>query len=228
MAARRTAVADRHAMLSAYGYGNPTPQQQPTPRGPSPFEQPYATSSSSGGPSRPSPYHAKKRDDDDHGPSSSSARSVSSWWPTGNSDSRLAEQLEEGNDERLQGLSDRVKILKDITLGIGNEVREGTKDLNSLQEAMSNAGALLGNTFTKMNKMARRQGGWFCNMMLFLLFICWLFVSGRAAQSAFEPLSLLLIPPFPYYNSGLPLVVEKMTPHNPATLVRSNAHYARV
>ncbi|CAO1624994.1 unnamed protein product [Parajaminaea phylloscopi] len=175
--ARRPAAADRHAMLAAYGYGTPSPQQQPASRGPSPFEQPYASGPAANGSYKASPYHSKKNDDEPEQGSSGSARSaISSWWPAGNSDSRMAEQLEEGNDERLQGLSDRVKILKDITLGIGNEVREGTKDLNSLQEAMSNAGALLNNTFNKMNHMARRQGGWFCNMMLFLLFICWLFV----------------------------------------------------
>lgn len=152
-------VSDRHAMLSAYGYGQPPAsgispsfaqqQQQQQRRAPSPFEQPYgsgastpssstpvwgASSSSATGTSSPSPWHAKKDDDLLPRPGSdaqSSASSASKWWPR-SSDSRLAEQLEEGNDERLQGLSDRVKILKGITMGIGNEVREGTKDLDSL------------------------------------------------------------------------------------------------
>lgn len=204
-------VSDRNAMLAGYGYGNyaASPQAPPIGRTASPFEQPYASTSASASAGsasarhpfassssqaqaqaqaqRASPlpqedwseYDRKKYDESPlaAGPSSSSS---SKWW--GGSD-RQAEQLEEQNDERLQGLSDRVKILKDITLGIGNEVREGTKELGTLGEAMSGASAFLGGTFQRMNKMAKRQGGWFWNMMGFLLFVCWLFVStGRQGK----------------------------------------------
>ncbi|PWN18484.1 hypothetical protein BCV69DRAFT_285114 [Microstroma glucosiphilum] len=196
-------VSDRNAMLAGYGYGNysASPQAPSIGRTASPFEQPYASTSAStstsagsassrhpfassssssaqnqrGGASLPqedwSEYDRKKFDESPVAPTSSS--SSSKWW--GGTD-RQAEQLEEQNDERLQGLSDRVKILKDITLGIGNEVREGTKELGTLGEAMSGASAFLGGTFQRMNKMAKRQGGWFWNMMGFLLFVCWLFV----------------------------------------------------
>ncbi|PWN37570.1 uncharacterized protein FA14DRAFT_141966 [Meira miltonrushii] len=89
---------------------------------------------------------------------------------------RTAEQLEEQNDEHLEGLSAKVRILKDITVGIGNEVRDSTKDLDSLGEAFSNSSAFLGNTFNRMKHMASRQGSWHCNMFLFVLFIIWIFV----------------------------------------------------
>ncbi|PWN24372.1 hypothetical protein BDZ90DRAFT_224731 [Jaminaea rosea] len=179
MSARsRTAggIADRHALLSAYGYGAPPPAQPPLGRTASPFEDPYSQPSSSSSSSLPPRFDAKKHDDAP--PPAATGKPWGGW----GTQSRLAEQLEEGNDARLEGLSDRVKILKNITMGIGQEVREGTADLSTLSEAMSNAGALLGNTFTKMNKMARRQGGWWCNMMLFLLFVCWLFVSSSRGR----------------------------------------------
>ncbi|CCV00000.1 unnamed protein product [Malassezia sympodialis ATCC 42132] len=67
-------------------------------------------------------------------------------------------------------------MLKDISTGIGNEVRESTMEMNSLNDVFASAGALLGNTMTKMNAMARRQRGWFCNMMLFLILVIWIFV----------------------------------------------------
>ncbi|KAL9938873.1 hypothetical protein V8E36_002592 [Tilletia maclaganii] len=89
---------------------------------------------------------------------------------------RTAEDLEEANDERLEGLSARVKMLKDITVGIGNEVRDSTKDLDVLGGAFSTTSAFLGGTFIKMNRMASRQSSWFCNMMLFILFVIWIFV----------------------------------------------------
>lgn len=44
----------------------------------------------------------------------------------------------------------------------------------------SNSSAFLGNTFKRMNHMAKRQGGWYCNMMMFLLFVIWIFVSSSA------------------------------------------------
>lgn len=33
--------------------------------------------------------------------------------------------------------------------------------------------------------MARRQGGWFCNMMIFILFVIWIFVSGLRKSRKF-------------------------------------------
>lgn len=84
--------------------------------------------------------------------------------------------MEDQNDQKLEGLSARVSMLKEITLNIGTEVRDSTKDMGALGEAFENTSAFLGGTFKKMNHMAKRQGGWFCNMMLFLLFVIWIFV----------------------------------------------------
>ncbi|KAK0525135.1 protein transport protein bet1 [Tilletia horrida] len=89
---------------------------------------------------------------------------------------RTAQDLEEANDERLEGLSAKVKMLKDITVGIGNEVRDSTKDLDVLGGAFTTTSAFLGGTFTRMNRMASRQSSWFCNMMMFILFVIWIFI----------------------------------------------------
>lgn len=118
-----------------------------------------------------------------------------------------ATMLEEQNDDRLQGLTDRVAVLKSITIGIGNEVVEGTKDLNSLGDAMSNARDFLGGTVKRMNNMARRQGGWFCNMMLFLLFVCWLFVSRLPSSVRRTQQQLTYIT----HSTGVPMVVETIS-----------------
>ena len=63
-----------------------------------------------------------------------------------------------------------------ISTGIGVEARDSIADMNSLSDLFSNGSALLGNTFSRMRSMARRQQGWFCNMMLFLLLVLWIFV----------------------------------------------------
>ncbi|CDW98664.1 hypothetical protein [Sporisorium scitamineum] len=150
---RRAGATDRHALLAGDAY--PTSSSLSAYRSSSPYDSnPYASTSTSNG-----SYH-------------SSDFVASAYTAT-----RTAEDLEEQNDQRLEGLTARVSMLKEITLNIGTEVRESTKDLGVLGEAFENTSAFLGGTFKRMNKMAKRQGGWFCNMMLFLLFVTWIFVS---------------------------------------------------
>jgi blocked-early-in-transport protein 1 len=123
---RRAGVTDRHALLSSSAYPSSS-RSSPAPyRNASPFEQPYGTNTSdpyaeynTGAPKKEPPY---------------SNGAGLGGYPTRNGlyGARSAEQLEEQNDDKLEGLSAKVRILKDITVGIGNEVRDSTKDLDSL------------------------------------------------------------------------------------------------
>ncbi|SJX61712.1 related to BET1-Type II membrane protein required for vesicular transport between ER and Golgi [Sporisorium reilianum f. sp. reilianum] len=167
---RRAGATDRHALLAGGAY--PSSSSLSAYRSSSPYDaNPYPSSSTNG-----TAYHssdfvgAPKKEPASHG-EGIFARAASAYSAT-----RTAEDLEEQNDQRLDGLTARVSMLKEITLNIGTEVRESTKDLGTLGEAFENTSAFLGGTFKRMNKMARRQGGWFCNMMLFLLFVTWIFV----------------------------------------------------
>ncbi|GAA6054997.1 hypothetical protein JCM3770_000485 [Rhodotorula araucariae] len=81
---------------------------------------------------------------------------------------RTAEDLEGQNDEALEGLSAKVKLLKNITINIGNEVRDSTKMLNGMNDTFGETGSFLSGTMTKMKKMSRRQGGQWCMWMVFL------------------------------------------------------------
>ncbi|KAE8270287.1 hypothetical protein A4X09_0g2043 [Tilletia walkeri] len=212
-------------------------------RSASPFEQPYTSSSTSGpggayqrsiGATGPSSYAAGPSSYDDEygapkkggilpggymngsGSGSGGGAGAGGGWTDrirNYAQQRTAQDLEEANDERLEGLSAKVKMLKDvsrpvvlrdfpagmlastrspwdrpiihtnrpffpfkITVGIGNEVRDSTKDLDVLGGAFTTTSAFLGGTFTKMNRMASRQSSWFCNMMIFILFVIWIFV----------------------------------------------------
>lgn len=175
---RRAGATDRHALLAGGAY--PTSSSLSAYRSSSPYDSnPYPSTSNgssypSSSSSNPSDFIGAPKKE----PSTSSysdgifGRAASNYTAT-----RTAEDLEEQNDQRLQGLTARVSMLKEITLNIGTEVRDSTKDLGALGEAFENTSTFLGATFKRMNKMAKRQGGWFCNMMLFLLFVTWLFVS---------------------------------------------------
>ncbi|ORY54486.1 hypothetical protein BCR35DRAFT_272175, partial [Leucosporidium creatinivorum] len=84
---------------------------------------------------------------------------------------RTAEDLEGQNNENIEGLSAKVRLLKDITINIGNEVRDSTKLLSGMNDTFDETGGFLGGTMKKMNKMARKQGGQWCLWMGFLI-IC--------------------------------------------------------
>ncbi|KAJ9097685.1 hypothetical protein QFC21_004722 [Naganishia friedmannii] len=90
--------------------------------------------------------------------------------------SRTAQQLEGQNDTKLEGLMSKVRILKDVTIGIGDEVRQSNMELGNMNEAFSSTSTFLSGTFQRMNRMAKRQGGQWCYLMLFLLLVLWIFV----------------------------------------------------
>ncbi|POY73528.1 hypothetical protein BMF94_3465 [Rhodotorula taiwanensis] len=96
---------------------------------------------------------------------------------------RTAENIEGQNDEALEGLSQKVKLLKNITINIGNEVRDSTKMMNGMNDTFGSTGAFLSGTMTKMKKMARRQGGQWCLWMIFLGIVvtifCWTWLLRR-------------------------------------------------
>lgn len=125
-------MADRHALLSTSVYPSSSRSSPAPNRNASPFEQPYGEDAYAeynvGAPKKEAPLYG--------GPSAGSAGTVNGGAGTrlGNGlfGARTAEQLEEQNDDRLEGLSAKVRILKDITVGIGTEVRDSTKDLDSL------------------------------------------------------------------------------------------------
>jgi len=89
---------------------------------------------------------------------------------------RYADDLEGQNDEQLEGLSAKVKLLKDITIGIGNEVRESTVQLSQMNDAFAETSGILAGTFRRMNNMAGRQGCRWLWYIIFLVFVFWFFI----------------------------------------------------
>ncbi|KAF8807215.1 protein transport protein BET1 [Phlegmacium glaucopus] len=89
---------------------------------------------------------------------------------------RYADDLEGQNDEAIEGLSAKVKLLKDITIGIGNEVRESTMQLSQMNDAFAETGGILAGTFRRMNNMATRQGCRWLWYIVFLVIVFWFFM----------------------------------------------------
>jgi len=89
---------------------------------------------------------------------------------------RSAEELESQNDEQLEGLSAKVKLLKDVTLAIGNEVRDSTVQLTHMNDAFAETGGILSGTFRRLNNMSSRQGCRWLWYMVFLVVVFWFFL----------------------------------------------------
>lgn len=94
----------------------------------------------------------------------------------GPSGHRYVDDLEGQNDEALEGLAAKVKLLKDITVGIGNEVRESTVQLSQMNNAFAETSGILAGTFRRMNNMAQRQGCRWLWYILFLVLVFWFFI----------------------------------------------------
>ncbi|KII93666.1 hypothetical protein PLICRDRAFT_400543 [Plicaturopsis crispa FD-325 SS-3] len=89
---------------------------------------------------------------------------------------RYMDDLEGQNDDHLEGLSAKVKLLKDITIGIGNEVRDSTVQLSQMNDAFAETSGILSGTFRRMNNMAERQGCRWLWYIIFLVIVFWFFM----------------------------------------------------
>ncbi|WEW61815.1 protein transport protein bet1 [Emydomyces testavorans] len=76
------------------------------------------------------------------------------------SDSVLS-SLESQNDTEVEGITAKVKMLKDITLAIGDEIRESSAFADKMNDTFDNTRVRLRGTMSRMLRMAERTGvGW--------------------------------------------------------------------
>ncbi|EFP79469.1 blocked early in transport 1 [Puccinia graminis f. sp. tritici CRL 75-36-700-3] len=92
------------------------------------------------------------------------------------SNHRTAEELESQNDEAIEGLSAKVRLLKEITVNIGTEVKESSNLIATLNDKFSEATGVLSGTFKKMARMPKNQYGRWWYWFLFLIVVFWIFV----------------------------------------------------
>ncbi|CAI7640216.1 unnamed protein product [Penicillium bialowiezense] len=88
--------------------------------------------------------------------------------------------LESQNDAEVEGISAKVKMLKDITLAIGDEIRD-TTNMTELNDSFDNTRVRLRGTMNRMLRMADSTGvGWrvwlgFFVAVWLLFFYVWIF-----------------------------------------------------
>jgi len=89
---------------------------------------------------------------------------------------RSAEDIESQNDEAIEGLSAKVKLLKDVTIAIGTEVRNSATQLSQMDDAFTETTGILSGTFHRLNRMSSRQGCRYVWFILFLTLVVWIFI----------------------------------------------------
>ncbi|KAL9601664.1 MAG: hypothetical protein Q9219_002384 [cf. Caloplaca sp. 3 TL-2023] len=96
------------------------------------------------------------------------------------SDAVLSE-LENQNDAQVEGISAKVKMLKDITVAIGDEIRDSSKLADTMNDSFDNTRVRLRGTMNRMLRMAEKTGvGWrvwlgFLAAVVLLFWYVWLF-----------------------------------------------------
>ncbi|KAA8647503.1 hypothetical protein EYZ11_012433 [Aspergillus tanneri] len=85
--------------------------------------------------------------------------------------------LESQNDTEVEGISAKVKMLKDITLAIGDEIRD-TSTISDLNDTFENTRVRIRGNMNRMLRMAERTGvGWRVWLAFFLaVFLLFVYV----------------------------------------------------
>ncbi|KAI0485692.1 hypothetical protein F4859DRAFT_392465 [Xylaria cf. heliscus] len=96
------------------------------------------------------------------------------------SDAVLSE-LESQNDQQVEGILGKVKILKEMTVAIGDEIRDSTALAEKMNDTFDSTRLRLRGTMNRMLLMAERTGvGWkvwlgFFAAVIFIFCYVWLF-----------------------------------------------------
>ncbi|KAI8990015.1 hypothetical protein BDB01DRAFT_490252 [Pilobolus umbonatus] len=87
-------------------------------------------------------------------------------------DDRDLDMLESQDEENISGLSAKVKILKNITGKIGEEIRSGNSLIDTMNDQFSNTGSILNTTIHNFKTMAAKESGtvW-CVLTVFIVCI---------------------------------------------------------
>jgi len=104
-----------------------------------------------------------------------------------NSAAASREVLERQNDAQIDDLEAKVAQMKEITRGIGTEVKASTSMLEGMGVNFDKAGSLMKSTVSNLSVMMKAKGGKnMCKMVAFMVavFLLLYFMGGRATRPA--------------------------------------------
>ncbi|CAO1406930.1 unnamed protein product [Diamesa serratosioi] len=81
------------------------------------------------------------------------------------------DELEAENERMANDLKDKIGALKSLTIDIGHEVRYQDKILNELDDDMGRTSGFMGNTISRVTRLAKQGRGYTCYMIIFALVV---------------------------------------------------------
>ncbi|RFU76273.1 snare domain-containing [Trichoderma arundinaceum] len=85
-------------------------------------------------------------------------------------------ELESQNDEQVSGILGKVKVLKDMTVAIGDEIRESSALAEKMNDSFDSTRVRLRGTMNRMLIMAQRSGVSWKWWLLFFFAVAMLFI----------------------------------------------------
>lgn len=70
----------------------------------------------------------------------------------------MLSHLESQNDKELEGISGKVKMLKDLSIAIGDEIKSSSSLADTMNERFDNTRVRLRGTMNRMLRMAEKTG----------------------------------------------------------------------
>ncbi|ORY64066.1 uncharacterized protein BCR38DRAFT_485206 [Pseudomassariella vexata] len=99
----------------------------------------------------------------------------------GQYDTATLEELESQNDQQVTGILDKVKVLKSMTVAIGDEIRDSSALAEKMNDTFDSTRLRLRGTMNRMLLMAERTGvgwrvwlGFFAAVIIIFVYV-WLF-----------------------------------------------------
>mmetsp|Transcript_28102 Transcript_28102/g.41320 ORF Transcript_28102/g.41320 Transcript_28102/m.41320 type:complete len:107 (+) Transcript_28102:148-468(+) len=95
-----------------------------------------------------------------------------------------ADQYEKENEEKMGVLHNRISNLKNITIAIGDEVRDQNRALDLMQGGFGDTDNLIGSTMKKMQGMYNSHGSMSIVYLSLFCVACFLVVYGLTKMGA--------------------------------------------
>ncbi|EXX69828.1 hypothetical protein RhiirA5_347421 [Rhizophagus irregularis] len=83
--------------------------------------------------------------------------------------------LESQNDEKIEGLTGKVMIFKEIALSIGESVKESNNLISTMSDEYSGTSSYIGGTMDKLKRLSNTQSSHFTWWLIFLVLITLIF-----------------------------------------------------
>lgn len=97
--------------------------------------------------------------------------------------SDVANGIEQENDELEEELSDKIRVLKSLTIDIGNEVRSHDQLLRNIDNDFEKTGGFLGHTMSRVLRLSRGRHNYYiwylCLFAVFIFFILYIVIKVK-------------------------------------------------